>query len=57
VESVGKAGGLALFCKVKVESEVIFSNTNAIMALVFSDSPDTPWLLLVVYGLPYLGKK
>ena len=57
VESVGKAGGLALFWKARVESEVIFSNSNAIMALVFSGSPGTPWLLFVVHGLPYLGKK
>jgi exonuclease III len=55
VDYSGKAGGLALFWKYGVELEVVFSNQNCIAALVYSDPPESPWLLIGVYGPPYLA--
>ena len=57
VNSVGKAGSLALFWKLGVELEVIFSNNNVITSLIYSDPPDTPWLLISVHGPLYLAKR
>ena len=42
VESVGKAGGLALFWKLGVELEVVLSNKNCIVALIYSDPLESP---------------
>uniref|UniRef100_A0A2N9IMG3 CCHC-type domain-containing protein n=1 Tax=Fagus sylvatica TaxID=28930 RepID=A0A2N9IMG3_FAGSY len=49
---VGKSGGLALFWKMGVELEVVYSDNNLIAALVYSDPPKNAWLLLAVYGPP-----
>uniref|UniRef100_A0A2N9ISI0 CCHC-type domain-containing protein n=1 Tax=Fagus sylvatica TaxID=28930 RepID=A0A2N9ISI0_FAGSY len=57
VNNVGKAGGLALFWKLGVELEVIFSNNNVIASLIYSDPPDTLWLLISVHGPPYIAKR
>jgi hypothetical protein len=57
VDSRGKAGGLALFWKVGVELEVVFSNKNAIVALIYSDPSECAWLLIAVHGPPYMVKK
>uniref|UniRef100_A0A2N9I2Q1 CCHC-type domain-containing protein n=1 Tax=Fagus sylvatica TaxID=28930 RepID=A0A2N9I2Q1_FAGSY len=50
IDSRDRASGLALFWKMGVELEVVFSNKNAVAALVFSNPPENLWLLLVVYG-------
>ena len=57
INSRGRADGLALFWKMGVELEVMFSNKNIIAALIFSDPPENPWLLLAVYGPPYFVHK
>ncbi len=36
---------------------MVFSNNNIIAALVYSDPPESPWLLILVYGPPYLAKR
>jgi hypothetical protein len=56
-DSIGKAGGLALFWKLGVDLEVVFSNKYAIVTLIYSDPPDCVWLLIVVHGPLYLAKK
>ena len=55
VDSVGKAGGLAIFWKLRVELEVVFSNKFAIAALIYSDPPHVPWLLIAAHGPPYFA--
>ena len=50
VELVGRAGGLALFLSLGVELEVVYSNKNMITAFVYSDPPNSPWLLFAIYG-------
>lgn len=57
VDSVGKAGGLALFWKLSVELKVVFENKYVITALVYSDPTDTAWLLILVHGPQYLAKR
>ena len=57
VNSEGKAGGFAIFWKLGVELEVVFSNSHVIVALVYSDPPDNVWLLLAVFGPPYFSKR
>ena len=56
-DSRGKAGGLSLFWKVGVELEVVFSNKNVIVALIYSDPSKCAWLLIAVHGPPYMTKK
>ena len=56
VDSVGVSGGLALFWRMGVDLEVVFSNKNMIVALVYSDPPKAPWLLFAIYG-PYQQSK
>ncbi len=36
---------------------MVFSNNNIIVALVYSDPHESPWLLILVYGPPYLAKR
>uniref|UniRef100_A0A2N9GPX3 Reverse transcriptase zinc-binding domain-containing protein n=1 Tax=Fagus sylvatica TaxID=28930 RepID=A0A2N9GPX3_FAGSY len=50
-------GGLALFWKLGVELEIIFTNQNVMVALVYSDPPENVWLLIAVHGPPYLAKR
>ena len=57
VEAVGKARGLALFWKKGVEIEVIYSDKNVIASLIYSDPPETAWLLINVHGPPYFAKR
>jgi exonuclease III len=52
VESLGKAGGLALLWKQGVDLEVVFSNKHIIASLIYSDPPDSPWMLLSIRGPP-----
>ena len=57
VDCIGKAGGLALFWKLGVDLEVIFSNNNVIATLVYSGPPETTWLLIAIRGSPCLAKR
>ena len=57
VDADGLLGGLALFWRLGVELEVVFSNKNMIMALVYSDPPEAPWLLFAIYGPIQRSKK
>ena len=57
VDADGLSGGLALFWRLGVELEMVFSNKNMIMALVYSDPPEAPWLLFAIYGPIQRSKK
>ena len=57
VDNVGKAGGLALFWKHGVDLEVVFANQYVVAALIYSNPPENPWLLIATHGPPYLAKK
>ena len=57
VDSEDRAGDLALFWKLGVEMEVVFTNKNMMAYLVYSDPSNTPWLLIAVHGPPYLIKR
>jgi hypothetical protein len=57
VDCVGHAGGLALFWKLGVDLEVIFSNPNVIISLVDSDPPESVLMLITVHRPPYLTKR
>ena len=57
VDADGLLGGLALFWRLGVELEVVFSNKNMIMALVYSDPPEAPWLLFAIYDPIQRSKK
>ena len=50
VDSNGSSGGLALFWRLGVELEVVFFDRNMIVALVYSDPLEAPWLLFAIYG-------
>ena len=52
MDAKGKAGGLALFWRMGVDLEVVFSDDNAIVALIYSDPVRSPWLLFFIYGPP-----
>ena len=52
VDVIGKAGGLALFWRMGVDLEVVFSDDNVIVALIYSDPVRSPWLLFFIYGPP-----
>ena len=56
VDLVGVSGGLAFFWRMGVDLEVVFSDKNMIVALVYLDPPKTPWLLFAIYG-PYKQSK
>jgi exonuclease III len=53
VDCVGKTGGLVLFWKAGIELEVVFENKYVMASLIYSDPPDTTWLLLTIHGPPY----
>jgi hypothetical protein len=57
VDCVGKVGGLALFWKLGVDLEVVYSDNHVIAALVYSYPPEYVWLLIAVYGPPYVAKR
>jgi len=57
VETSGHFGGLALFWRLGIDLEVVYSDINLIAALIYSDPPNTPWLLFVVYGPCKSNKK
>ena len=46
VDSVGRAGGLALFWKMGIDLEVIFANKNVVVSLVYSDPSGSVWMLI-----------
>ena len=50
VEPSGRSGDLALFCRLGVDLEVVYSDINLIAALIYSDPPNSPWLLFAIYG-------
>ena len=45
IDSVGISSGFALFWRMGVDLEVVFSDKNMIVALVYSDPLEAPWLL------------
>ncbi|KAK3012916.1 hypothetical protein RJ639_009673 [Escallonia herrerae] len=47
------SGGLCLAWKNGVDLEITLQTKNIINALIFSDPPDTPWMLSAVYGPPH----
>ena len=49
VEPIGRAGGLALFWRLRVELEVMYFDKNMITAFVYSGPPNSPWLLFAIY--------
>ncbi|KAK3006808.1 hypothetical protein RJ639_015769 [Escallonia herrerae] len=51
------AGGLCLAWKNGVDLEITNKNCNLINALIFSDPPNSPWMLTAVYGPPHWGTK
>ena len=51
------SGGLMLFWRSGVDLEVVFSNKNMIVALVFSNPPEALWLLFAIYGPIQRSKK
>ena len=53
----GIVGGLALFWKLGVDLEVVYSDNHVIAALVYSYHPEYVWLLIAVYGPPYVAKR
>ena len=55
VDSIGSAGGLTFFWSLRVDLEVVYSNNNCIAALVYFDPLESSWLLIGVYGPPYLA--
>ena len=57
VEPSEHSGGLALFWRLGVDLEVVYSDLNLIAALVYSDPPNSPWLLFAVYGPCKSSKK
>ena len=57
VDADSLSGGLALFWRSGLELEVVFSNKNMIVALVYSDPPEAPWLLFAIYGPNQRSKK
>ena len=50
-------GELALFLKLGVDLEVVYSDNHVIAALVYSDPPESVWLLIAVYGSSYVAKR
>ena len=57
VDAIGKARGLALFWRMGVDLEVVFSDDNAIVALIYLDPVRSPWLLFCIYGPPRRTKR
>lgn len=57
VEPSGRSGGLALFWRLDVDLEVLYLDINLIASLIYSNPPNTPWLLFVVYGPCKRNKK
>ena len=57
VDSIGSAGGLTFFWSLRVDIEVVYSNNNCIAALVYSNPLESLWLLIGVYGPPYLAMR
>ena len=57
VEPSRRSGGFALFWRLGVDLEVVYSDLNLIAALVYSDPPNSPWLLFAVYGPCKSSKK
>ena len=49
VEPIGRAGGLALFWRLRVELEIVYFDKNMITAFVYSGPPNSPWLLFAIY--------
>ena len=57
VDANGLFGDLVLFWRSGVDVEVVFSNKNMIVALVYSNPPEAPWLLFAIYGPNQRSKK
>uniref|UniRef100_A0A2N9HFT5 Reverse transcriptase domain-containing protein n=1 Tax=Fagus sylvatica TaxID=28930 RepID=A0A2N9HFT5_FAGSY len=57
VDCVGKVGGLALFWKLGVDLEVVYSDNHVIAALVYSYPPDFFGLWLIIGDLNSIVKK
>nr|POE54654.1 hypothetical protein CFP56_47295 [Quercus suber] len=57
VEANGRAGGLALFWRMGVDLEIVYSDSNVIASLIYSDPDRSPWMLFCVYGPPRRAKR
>ena len=57
VPPIVSAGGLCFCWKPGVDIGLTSQNQNLINLLVFSDPPNFPWMLSVIYGLPYKKMK
>ena len=49
MEPIGRAGGLALFWRLRVELEVVYFDKNMITAFVYSGPPNSQCLLFAIY--------
>ena len=56
VEANGQAGGLALFWRMAVDLEIVYSDSNVIASLIYYDPERSPWMLFCVYGPPKRAK-
>jgi hypothetical protein len=52
VALIGSSGGLVLSWRPEVDLEWFVTTKNNISAWCFSDPPQSPWILLCVYGPP-----
>ena len=57
MEANGRAGGLALFWRMAVDLEIVYSDSNVIASLIYSDPERSPWMLFCVYGPPRRAKR
>jgi hypothetical protein len=57
VDAIGKAGGLAIFWKFRVDLEVVYSDRYVIASLIYLNPPNSAWLLITVYGPPYVAQR
>ena len=57
INPIRKAGGLCFAWKNGLDIEPLYSNNNLINVIIFSDPPNTPWMLSLVYGPPYSSLK
>ena len=56
MDANGRAGGLALFWRLGLELEVVYSDRNVITTLIYSNLERSPWMLFC-YGPPWKAKR
>ena len=57
INPIRKVGGLCFAWKNDLDIEPLSSNNNLINVIIFSNPPNTPWMLSLVYGPPYFSLK